>query len=176
MVRLPPGFRLEGLERGHARSRFASGQPAVDRWLKEQALQSQAKHLSSTRVLLDPQDEIAGYFTLATSQVDFGDLPPDLAKKLPRRALPVAVLAWLGVATRLQGRGLGTTLLAQALNDCFTAGETFPFVAVLLDCLDEMGKQFYAQWDFRELPGRPLRLFLSAAELNAMVSRGRAGR
>ena len=146
-----------------------SGQSSVDRWLKEQALQSQEKRLSSTRVLLDAEDHVAGYFTLATGQVDFGELPPEMAKKLPKRALPVAVLAWLGVAQSSQGRGLGTVLLAQALNDCFAAGETFPFVAVLLDCVDAPAKQFYLRWDFRELPGRPMRLFLSARELKAMV-------
>lgn len=79
------------------------------------------------------------------------------------------MLAWLGVAEAHQGRGLGTTLVAQALNDCFIAGATFPFIAVVLDCVDEPAKQFYSQWDFRELPGRPMRLFLSAGELKALV-------
>lgn len=165
MVHFPQGYRLEGLERGQARSAFTSGHALVDRWLKEQALQSQEKRLSSTRILLDSRDAIAGYFTLSTGQVDFGELPPEVAKKLPKRALPIALVAWLGVATRLQGQGFGTMLLAQALNDCFEAGKTFPFIAVVLDCVDEPAKQFYSRWDFRELPGRPMRLFLSASEL-----------
>ncbi|MDP1824769.1 MAG: hypothetical protein Q8L48_16050 [Archangium sp.] len=169
MVRFPPGFRLEALSSEHPREPFTSGQEQVDRWLREQALQSQGKRLTSTRVLVAPTNELAGFFTLATGQVDFGDLPPVLAKKLPKRALPVAILAWLGVAERLQGRGFGAMLLAQALNDCFVAGKTFPFIAVILDCVDEPTKQFYARWNFCELPGRPLRLFLSASELKAMA-------
>lgn len=169
MVQVPPGYRFEGLERRHARDAFSSGQAAVDRWLKEQALQSQEKQLTSTRVLLDSEGAIAGYFSLATSQVDFVDLPSEISRKLPKRALPVAVLAWLGVAKRLQGQGLGQLLLAQSLNDCFLAGKTFPFIAVVLDCVDEAAKQFYLRWDFRELPGRPMRLFLSSRELKAMV-------
>lgn len=169
MVQFPQGYRLEALERRHARENFRSGQPQVDRWLREQALQSQLKRLSSTRVLIGPDSEIGGYYTLATGQVDFGELPPELAKKLPKRGLPVAVLAWLGVAEGLHGHRLGTMLLAQSLDDCFEAGETFPFVAVVLDCVDEPAKAFYSRWDSRELPGRPMRLFLSAAELKAMV-------
>ncbi len=35
--------------------------------------------------------------------------------RLPRRVLPVAVLAWLGVSEGCQGQGLGRLLLAQAL-------------------------------------------------------------
>jgi ribosomal protein S18 acetylase RimI-like enzyme len=141
----------------------------VDDWLATKALQHQEKHLSATKALLDPAGEIAGYFTLATGQVDFGDLPPDVVKRLPRRLLPVAVLAWLGVSTAHQGQGLGRRLLAQALRDCFEAGKTFAFVAVILDGISDAAKAFYRQWDFEELPGHPYRLFLSAKRLEAMM-------
>jgi GNAT superfamily N-acetyltransferase len=168
MVVFPAGFVLEPLRKSHPRSGFGSGHPAVDRWLKEQALQSQEKKLTATRVLAAPTGELAGFFSLAVSQVDFGELPEAVVKRLPRRALPVAVLAWLGVDRRHQRAKLGARLLAQALVECHLAGKTFPFVAVLLDCVDENAKRFYQRWSFRELPGRPMRLFLSAAELDAM--------
>jgi ribosomal protein S18 acetylase RimI-like enzyme len=169
VVRFPEGFRCEPLRRDHPRGAFASGTPAVDTWLARQALQNQEKRLSVTRVLLDEAGSIAGYYTLAMGQVDFGDLPSQVAKKLPHRALPVAVLAWLGVDQRFQRRGLGTRLLAQALSDCHGAGGTFSFVAVVIDCIDDAAKAFYQQWDFREVPGRPLRLFLSAQTLEEMM-------
>jgi GNAT superfamily N-acetyltransferase len=123
-----------------------------------------------TRVLVDEQDGIAGFYTLATGQVDFGDLPPELVKKLPRRALPVAVLAWLGVDQRHHRKGLGTRLLAQALADCHAAGQTFAFVAIVLDCVDDAAKAFYQRWDFREMPGRPMRLFLPFSSLSKLMS------
>jgi GNAT superfamily N-acetyltransferase len=141
----------------------------VDDWLRTRALQHQEKHLSVTRVLLDGAGAIAGYFTLATGQVDLGDLPPEIARRLPRRRLPVAVLAWLGVCRDRQGGGLGRLLLAQALRDCHEAGRTFAFVAVLIDCVDDRAKAFYRQWDFEELPGHPYRLYLSAGRLAAMM-------
>jgi GNAT superfamily N-acetyltransferase len=172
VVRFPDGFRCEGLHKEHPRAQFASGQKAVDTWLSQRALQNQDKRLSVTRVLVDPQGVIVGYYTLATGQVDCGDLPPEVVKKLPRRALPVATLAWLGVDRRYQGRGLGTRLLAQALADCHAAGRTFAFVAVILDCVDENAKAFYLRWDFREVPGRPLRLFLSSQSLEALMAGG----
>jgi len=170
MVRFPKGLRCERLCREHPRSAFSSGQPSVDAWLATHALQHQEKHLSVTRVLLDEQDGIAGFYTLATGQVDFSDLPPDIVKKLPRRALPVAVLAWLGVHRQYHRQGLGTRLLAQALADCRAAGETFAFVAVILDCVDDAAKAFYQRWDFREMPGRPMRLFLPFSALDKLMS------
>ncbi len=168
-VDFPDGFRLERLRREHPRRKFRCGQEKVDNWLATKALQHQQKRLSVTRVLLDEAGSIAGYYTLATGQVDFSDLPTQVASRLPKRVLPVAVLAWLGVAAAYQGRGLGTRLLAQALRDCWEAGKTFAFVAVILDCIDERAKAFYRSFDFAELPGHPHRLFLSAKGLEAMM-------
>jgi GNAT superfamily N-acetyltransferase len=166
----PAGFRLERLVKSHPRKAFVSGQADVDDWLRTKALQHQEKHLSITKSLLDEAGAIAGYYTLATGQVDFGDLPTTVAKQLPKRALPVAMLAWLGVSSSRQGQGLGKLLLAQALRDCYEAGRTFAFIAVILDCINDKAKAFYQQYDFAELPGRPYRLYITAAQLEAMMT------
>jgi GNAT superfamily N-acetyltransferase len=168
-VGFPPGFRLEQLHREHPRRQFQCGVQPVDQWLATKALQQQTKHLSVTKALIDEAGTIAGYYTLATGQIDFSELPCDEAKHLPRRVLPVAVLAWLGVDSKHQGQGLGRLLLAQALRDCSDAGKTFPFIAVILDCLNDSAKTFYQHWDFAELPGHPYRLFLSVKSLEAMM-------
>lgn len=168
-VPLPEGYRLEPLRKEHPRKQFHCGEAKVDDWLVTKALQQQDKHLSVTKVLLDEIEALAGYYTLATGQVDFGDLPVELTKRLPRRLLPVAVLAWLGVSSAHQGRGLGRLLLAQALRDCYEAGKTFAFIAVILDCIGDAAKVFYQQWDFAGLPGHPYRLFLSAKQLEMMM-------
>lgn len=169
-VAFPTALRLECLRRDHPRRRFRCGEQPVDDWLATKALQNQEKHLSATKVLVDSQDgHIAGYYTLAVAQVDFGDLPVEVAKHLPRRSLPVAVLAWLGVGIEHQRQGLGVRLVAQALRDCYEAGKTFAFVAVILDCLNDRAKAFYRQWDFETLPGHPYRLFLSATRLSIMM-------
>jgi GNAT superfamily N-acetyltransferase len=161
---------LERLRREHPRRKFHCGVKEVDHWLTTKALQHQEKHLSASKVLLDDKGAIAGYYTLATGQVDFGDLPAEVINQLPRRTLPVAILAWLGVGSAHQRRGLGTLLLAQALRDCWEAGKTFAFVALILDCLSDEAKAFYQRWDFQELPGHPYRLYLSAKRLDAMIS------
>jgi GNAT superfamily N-acetyltransferase len=168
-VRFHPGLRLEALRRDSPRRDFRCGEETVDDWLAAKALQHQEKHLSVTKVLRDETGAIAGYYTLATGQIYFGDLPADVSKRLPRRVLPVAVLAWLGISRAYQGRGLGSLLLAQALRDCYEAGKTFAFIAVILDCINDVAKSFYQQWDFEELPGHPYRLFLSVRRLTAMM-------
>jgi GNAT superfamily N-acetyltransferase len=168
-VRFPDGFRLEPLRRNHPRKGFRCGEKRVDAWLASKALQNQEKHLSVTKVLLDEAGAIVGFYTLATGQVAFGLLPAELAKSLPRRLLPVAMLAWLGVSTDRQGQKLGGHLLAQALRDCYEAGKTFAFIAIILDCISDAAKAFYQRWDFQELPGNPSRLFLSAKRLETLM-------
>jgi GNAT superfamily N-acetyltransferase len=81
----------------------------------------------------------------------------------------VAILAWLGVSKNHQGQGLGRLLLAQSLRDCYEAGKTFAFVAVIIDCINDEVKAFYQKWDFQELPGSPYRLYLSTKQLEAMM-------
>jgi GNAT superfamily N-acetyltransferase len=174
-IPVPAQMRWESLCREHPRRQFCCGEPKVDHWLATQALLHQEKHLSATKVLLDAEDAIAGFYTLATGQVDFGDLPADLGRKLPRRCLPVAVLAWLGVHSTHQGKGVGGLLLAQALRDCWEAGKTFAFVAVVLDCLNNKARTFYERWDFQTLPGHPYRLFVTAKQLDAMMKAPRSG-
>lgn len=169
-VHFPPGFQIERLTKSHPRKEFTSGHPQVDAWLTTKALQNQDKHLSVTKVLLDESGAVAGYYTLAIGQTDFGDLPAEVAKKLPRRMLPVAVLAWLGVAANRHHQGLGRLLLAQALRDCYEAGQLFAFIAVILDCVDDNARAFYRHFDFAELPGHPYRLFLSTQQLEAMMA------
>lgn len=171
VTRFPDGFSCEPLRKDHRREGFQSGKHAVDDWLARRALQNQEKHVSVTQVLVSADGTLAGYYTLATGQVDFGALPADIAKGLPKRALPIAVLAWLGVDHRFQSMGLGSRLLAKALADCYQASRTFAFVAVVLDCLDASAKAFYERWDFRELPGNPMRLYLSAKTFELLMKR-----
>lgn len=168
-VSFPDGFRLTSLSAAHRRREFDCGDRSVNDWLWTKALQSQQKHLSTTKVLVDDKERIAAFYTLAVGQIDFGDLPAEVAKKLPRRALPVAILAWLGVNVAHQGQGFAKRLVAQSLGDCHTAGQTFAFVGVILDCVSDAAKSFYQQWDFAELPGNPYRLILSAKALAAMM-------
>ena len=141
----------------------------MDRWLNKSARQAQEKRLSVTRVLLKEPNAIVGYYTLAMGQVNFDKLPHSYARKLPSTLLPIITLAWLGVDERYQGNGFGGRILAQALADCYTTGQTMPFVAVLLDCLNQGAKSFYRHYDFQELPGHPMNLMLPWSLLAAMM-------
>lgn len=167
----PDGFSIEQLNARHRRSAFISGVDTVDDWLKKRARQAQDKRLSITRVLVHSPDTIAGFYTLAMGHVSFDELPFETARKLPATLLPIITLAWLGLATLYQGKGLGKRLLAQALLDCHRTGQVMPYVAVLLDCATKDVKSFYQRYDFQELPGHPMTLMLPWKLLDSMMRR-----
>jgi len=77
---------------------FDCGQSEVNDWPRTKAFENQEERISATKVLLDQVGGITVFYTIATGQIDFAGLPSELARKLPRRALPVAILAWLGVS------------------------------------------------------------------------------
>ncbi len=168
-VQWPDGFSIEQLNKNHKRSSFYSGVEMVDEWLKKNARQAQKKQFSVTRILLKKTNIITGYYTIAMGQVNFNELPHEMARKLPGTLLPIVTLAWLGIDKHYQGKEFGERLLAQALADCHQTGQIMPFVAVLLDCATVSAKTFYQRYDFEELPGHPMKLMLPWKLLNRMM-------
>ena len=167
-VVFPDGLRIATLDKSHDRKRFDCGSVPVNDWLRTKARQSQQKHLSSTKVLVDGT-RIAGFYTLAYGHVRMDQLPEDIARKLPDTLIPVAVLAWLGVDNNFRGQGLGDRLLAHALVQAHGAAQIIPFVGVVIDCLDDAAKAFYRRYDFDEFPGHPMKLLVSRAQLDTLA-------
>jgi len=170
-IQWPEGYSIRQLNQRHKRAAFCSGVDKVDEWLIKRARQAQEKQMSVTRVLLKETNIIVGYYTLAMGQVNFDELPHEMARKLPKNLLPIVTLAWLGVDKHDQGKGFGERLLAQALADCYHTGQIMPFVAVLLDCATVSAKTFYQRYDFEELPGHPMKLMLPWNLLNRMMGK-----
>ena len=159
---LPPTFRIEALQRSHDRSAFACGSPALDRYLLQQARQDADKRVAAAFVLVDsPCATVLGYYTLSASVIEVDEIPPDLAKKLPRYPqLPVTLLGRLAIDGRLKGLGAGEFLLMDALRRSLTAAAEIAAMAVVVDAKDTAADAFYRHFDFIPLQRTPARLFL----------------
>jgi GNAT superfamily N-acetyltransferase len=162
----PPGMTLALLDRGHRRKRFSSGDPRVDGWLIHRALGAMEKQTSTTRVLVQADATVAGYYTLAVTALDVSLVPPALfGGTTPTHAPPTLTLAWLGVDQRFTGRGLGTKLFARALADCAEVHHLVRFVAVVVDALTADNFAFYLKMGFLPVPGTTNKLYMAAATL-----------
>ena len=156
------GFVTAALTREHGRGAFHSGVDALDRYLKEFALQDIKRRIAGCFVALDDAGEIAGYYTLAATSVPFDALPTDLTKRLPRYpVIPAMLLGRLAVAAKHQGKGLGRALVADALmrTDNFGIGA----FALIVDAKDARAVSFYQGAGFALIPDETRRLFLPIA-------------
>jgi GNAT superfamily N-acetyltransferase len=153
------GYRVEPLGQNHNRAGFACGISELDRYLRRQAGQDLNRKLAAIFVLTKDGSNIAGFYTLSAHSIAAAELPPDLAKNLPRFPLPVTLLGRMAVAQTLQGQGLGKFLLLHALERAWIGSKQVASWAVVVDA-KAGARDFYLKHDFMPFPGQPDRMFL----------------
>jgi GNAT superfamily N-acetyltransferase len=165
-------LRIEPLGSHHDRAAFACGKAALDAYLSRQARQEMERMVAVTYVLSGVErSEIAGYYTLAATSVLLTDLPPELAKRLPRYpAVPATLLGRLAVAAKYRGERLGELLLMDALRRSWDTSRTIGSAAVITDAKDDEAQRFYEKYDFQPFQGGPRRLFLPMATVRRLFS------
>jgi len=157
-------FRVEILDAAsHDRTQFSSGSEPLDRYLRTQAAQDARRRVSTCYVLLDnASGVVAGFYTLAAGGIPLNDLPPELARKLPRYpSIPVARIGRLAIALPYRGRKLGAALLADAAKRVLHSD--MGVYALAVDAKDEAAVAFYRHHGFISLASAPDQLFLPLA-------------
>jgi GNAT superfamily N-acetyltransferase len=155
-------IRIEPLGPHHDRGSFTCGAFDLDLWFRGRASQDEKRNLARVFVAQD-EEGIAGFYSLSTYTLSFSDVPPDLARKLPRyERLPAALIGRLARAERLHGRNVGGVLLADAIRRTILVGQSIAVYAILVDAKDERASQFYQRFGFKPFPAHPRRLFLLA--------------
>lgn len=154
---------IEPLAAHHDRSAFSCGNELLDRYLREQAGQDTRR--GTTRVfiatLADQPQNILGFYTLSAASIVATELPPTLARKLPRHPVPAALIGRLAVDRSVSGRGLGGILIADAIQRTMLAAQSVAMAVVVVDPIDETARGFYAAFGFQSLQGTERRMFLS---------------
>jgi ribosomal protein S18 acetylase RimI-like enzyme len=153
-------FRVEALSEGHNRITFRCGVEALDRYFREQVTQDVRRRISNCFVAIDNvTDDLAGFYTLATSSILYQELPQHITKRLPRyQSIPAILLGRLAVDLRYRGRNIGAALLGDAVSRSARADAAA--FTLLVDAKDESAAAFYRKHGFEELANRPLTLFL----------------
>jgi GNAT superfamily N-acetyltransferase len=146
---------------------FRNQEPILVQYLQRFARQNVERHrLNQTFLAVDrsgPSPRIAGYFTLAFCSVEAESAKDALEslRKLPGYPIPAMLLAQLAVDERVQGQGLGTYLVDEALLRVFRvikAGE-IPLRLFVTDALNEAAVRFYEKYGMTRLTdGYPARM------------------
>lgn len=161
-------WHIERLDRGHERGEFCCGKAPLDDFLRSLVSQYEKRNLGRTYVAVkEGEKRVYGYYTLASSAVPFAQVPPKIARKLPRHPVPVALLACLGVDQAAQGQGLGAELLMDALRRCRELATSLGIFAVEVLAIDDEARRFYEKYGFTPLLDDPRHLYLSMKTLES---------
>jgi GNAT superfamily N-acetyltransferase len=161
-------WRIERLDHGHVREGFDCGKRSLNDFLHALVSQYEKRNLGRTCVALPEADQrVLGYYTLASGSIAAEGLPAKEAKKFPRHAVPVVLLARLAVDQSVHGRGLAGFLLRDALNRSLDLSEKLGIHAVIVDALDDEAKAFYERFGFLPLRDDAMRLFFPLSTIQS---------
>jgi len=168
-------WTIQGLDASVDIADFDCGEKSLNSFLQKYALSNHQAGLGRTFVAVEQGLASAiGYYTVSTGSIKFNTVPGHAAKRLPKYPIPTVHIGRLAVDVRHQGRGLGETLLVDALRRATTAARSVGVYGVDVIALHPKAKAFYLRYGFVEMLDEPLHLFLSieAARLVAGITNG----
>jgi predicted N-acetyltransferase YhbS len=106
---------------------------------------------------------------LTAGRIERAEAPERVSRGLAAHPIRVIVLARLAVDITQQGKGLGTTLLQDALTRSEHAADTVGVRAVLVQAINDSARSFYLRFGFSPTAVDDLRLILLMKDLRALL-------
>jgi GNAT superfamily N-acetyltransferase len=163
-----PEFQIDKLSREHALTQFDCGNATLNSWLVRYAWTNQQADSAKTYVAL-AENRAVGYYSLTTGSVHKHESPARIAKGLANHPIGVVLLARLAVDNRQQGKGLGKSLLFDALSRIEKAADIVAVRAVMVHAIDEAARNFYEHFEFEPSPVDTFQLLLLLKDLRKAV-------
>ena len=133
-------LRVEPLDRKeHDRAAFTCGQQTLDNYLKRTAARQQDQDLTRIRVgCLDDSRRVISFHALNAHALNISELDNSYRKRFPRYdSIPSAYLSMLGVDLDHQGRGIGSSMMSDAMRQFIGAAGHIGVHFLVLDALNE---------------------------------------
>jgi GNAT superfamily N-acetyltransferase len=167
-------LKIRKLTQQDDRAAFRSGNVELDRFFGRYAGQNQFRHhLGTTYVAVDEAGAIAGFATVAASELSPDIMPVAARKRLPKYPMPVLRLARLAVDERFKGQGVGAMLLRAVFEIAARMADDLGCVGIAVDAKPEAAA-FYEKLGFVRLEAvagelgdrpQPLAMFLELGQL-----------
>lgn len=165
--------RPEPLRGKHDLDGFSCGEPSLDRWLLRHARQAEATGASRVFVTTHDGVQVVGFHALAAGSVAPGDATTRLMKGQPAsRPVPIILLTRLAVASDHQRRGLGRSLLQDAMLKTATAAEAIGARAMAVHAIDDAARLWYGRYGFEPSPTDSHHLILLMKDLRKLLEGG----
>lgn len=161
-------YYFEPLSERHDRAAFSCGNDALDAYFRGDPIRQDVSRRVTNAFVLTPDGKfVAGFYTLSPISILSVDLPPSLAKKLPKRPIGATLIGRMGRDLSLRGKGVGEMLLMDALHKAWQASKLVSCWAVVVDA-KEGARGFYIQYEFTPFATQPDRLFLLMKKIDLM--------
>jgi GNAT superfamily N-acetyltransferase len=152
----------------HVLADFASGEDALDEWLKKRALRNHASGASRCFVVCEGTI-VVGYYSLSAGAISHEAAPKSMRRNMPD-PLPVLLLGRLAIDRRYHNRGLGSALLRDAMMRAVSIAGNAGVSAILLHAISEQAKRFYLSRGFRESPLQPMTLLMTLETVRSILA------
>jgi GNAT superfamily N-acetyltransferase len=160
----------EPISDAHDLAGFESGEGSLDDWLRRRALRNEASGGSRTYVVCtDPGNRVIGYYCLSAGAVAHVDAPGRVRRNTPD-PIPVMVLGRLAVDRSFQGRGLGRSMLRDAILRTLQAASIAGIRAILVHAISAEARQFYERCGFSASPIDPMTLMITISDADRALS------
>jgi ribosomal protein S18 acetylase RimI-like enzyme len=167
-------LKVEPLDRKrHDRAAFFCGVERIDNFLKITASNHAANDHGKVYVALESgSDAVIGFYAISPHSLDLSDFPEADRERMPRQPTVSAIyLSMVGVANRLQGRGVGTFLMISALKKCVEGANVMGGHFVVLDAINNDAARMYRRIGFEYLPSHPGRMLMSMRAIRVACDR-----
>jgi GNAT superfamily N-acetyltransferase len=164
----------EPLWAGHVIAGFRSDEASLDAWLRDRARGAAAAGSARTYVVVDgKQQRVVGYHALTVASVEHAAATPRARKGMPGHPIPVVLLARLAVDESVQGRGIGSFLLRDAMTRTAAAAGRFGIRALLVHALHDEARAFYVRHGLEPSPTDDLHLMILVKDIRAAIEAAR---
>ena len=141
-------------------NKFDCGIEALNEFLLRYSIKNDILGIGKTFVAFNENGDLAGYFTLATAQVVYEEIPDEYRGKLPKYPIPSLRIARLAVDKDFQGKGIGKWILKQAFIKIIHVAEITGLYLIIVDA-KETSKSFYEQYGFIKFNEKKLSYFIT---------------
>lgn len=163
------GYVVEKLSAAHDLGAFDCGNGGLNIWLKRFALTNGQNDSARVYLAHGGDGTVVGYHTLTAGSIARAEAPERVSHRLAAHPIGVIVLARLAVDATQQGKGLGATLLQDALVRCEQAADAIGVRAVLVHAINDSARSFCQRFGFSPTPIDDLGLILLIKDLRALL-------
>ena len=140
------------LTEAHDLSEFDSGEPTLDTWLRQRALQNAEMLATTTYVTcLSGRPRVVGFYAVCMGQILNQEAAGSMRRNMPKQ-IPAVILGRLAVDVAWQGAGLGRLLLADAVDRSRRAASEVSARLLIVHAISPAAEAFYLRNGFSRLP------------------------